>query len=105
MGGKSARFEALFGNKVSAAILDPPYTTMAAQEDYKPLVHLAPMDVPCLRNIVGVSEKSLREDSRTVSRFAAPAEGMQFNRNKSNKEESIKILAKYLRIGEKPRDD
>jgi hypothetical protein len=42
---------------------------------------------------VAVSEKSLREDSRTVSRFvAALAEGMQFNRNKS------KILAKYSRM-------
>ena len=95
IGGKSARFEALLSNKVPAAILDPPYTTMAAKEGYKLLVDLALMDVPYLRNIVAVSEKSLREDSRTVSRFvAALAEGMQFNRNKSNKEESIKISAK-----------
>lgn len=99
IGGKLARVEALLGNKVPAAILDPPYTTMAAKEGYKLLVDLAPMDVPYLRNIVAVSEKSLREDSRTVSRFvAARAEGMQFNRNKSNKEESIKILVKYLRM-------
>jgi ABC-type nitrate/sulfonate/bicarbonate transport system substrate-binding protein len=69
IGGKSARLEALLGNKVPAAILDPPYTTMAAEEGYKLLVDLAPMDVPYLRNIVAVSEKSLREDSRTVSRF------------------------------------
>ena len=52
---------------------------MAAKEGYKLLVDPAPMDVPYLRNIV-----------------AARAEGMQFNRNKSNKEESIKILVKYL---------
>jgi hypothetical protein len=38
IGGKSARFEALLGNKVPAAILDPPYTTMAAKEGYKLLV-------------------------------------------------------------------
>jgi ABC-type nitrate/sulfonate/bicarbonate transport system substrate-binding protein len=93
IGGKLARVEALLGNKVPAAIWDPPYTTMAAKEGYKLLVDLAPMDVPYLRNIVAVSEKSLREDSRTMSRFvAARAEGMQFNRNKS------KILAKYLRM-------
>ena len=71
---------------------------MAAKEGYKLLVDLAPMVVPHLRNSVAVSEKSLREDSRTVSRFVAAAEGMQFNRNKSNEEESIKILAKYLRM-------
>jgi hypothetical protein len=59
--GKSARFEALLGNKVPAAILDPPYRTMAAKEGFKLLVDPAPMDVPYLRNIVAVSEKSLRE--------------------------------------------
>ena len=99
IGGKAARFEALLSNKVPAAILDPPYTTMAAKEGYKLLVDLAPLDVPYLRNIVAVSERSLREDSRTVTRFvAALVEGMQFNRNKSNKDESMRILAKYLRV-------
>ena len=99
MGGKSARFEALLGNKVPAAILDPPYTTFAAKEGYKLLVDLAPLDVPYLRNIVAVSEKSLRDDARTVARFvAALAEGIQFYRNKANKDDSMKILAKYLRL-------
>jgi len=106
IGGKTARFEALLGNKVPAAILDPPYTTLAAKEGYKLLVDLAPLDVPYLRNIVAVSEKSLREDSRTVSRFvAALTEGIQFYRNKANKDDSMRILAKYLRLPlEKNRD-
>jgi NitT/TauT family transport system substrate-binding protein len=99
IGGKSARFEALLGNRVPAAILDPPYTTLAAKEGYHLLVDLAPLDVPYLRNIVAVSEKSLRDDSPTVARFVAGlAEGMQFYRNKGNKEDSMKILAKYLRL-------
>jgi len=99
IGGKTARFEALLGNRVPAAILDPPYTTLAAKEGYRLLVDLAPLDVPYLRNIVAVSEKTLREDSRTVARFVAGlAEGMQFYRNKSNKDDSMKILAKYLRL-------
>jgi len=99
IGGKSARFEALLANRVPAAILDPPYTTMAAKEGYRLLVDLAPLDVPYLRNIVAVSEKTLRDDSGTVSRFvAALVEGMQFNRNKANKDESMRILAKYLRV-------
>jgi NitT/TauT family transport system substrate-binding protein len=99
IGGKTARFEALLANRVSAAILDPPYTTMAAKEGYRLLVDLAPLDVPYLRNIVAVSEKTLRDDSSTVARFvAALVEGMQFNRNKANKEESMRILAKYLRL-------
>jgi ABC-type nitrate/sulfonate/bicarbonate transport system substrate-binding protein len=55
--------------------------------------------VAYLRNIVAVSEKSLREDSRTVARFvAALGEGIQFYRNKANKDDSMKILAKYLRL-------
>ena len=99
IGGKTARFEALLGNRVPAAILDPPYTTLAAKEGYRLLVDLAPLDVPYLRNIVAVSEKTLRDDSRTVSRFVAGlAEGIQYYRNKSNKEDSLKILAKYLRL-------
>jgi NitT/TauT family transport system substrate-binding protein len=99
IGGKSARFEALLGNRVPAAILDPPYTTLAAKEGYRLLVDLAPLDVPYLRNIVAVSEKTLRDDSRTVARFVAGlAEGMQYYRNKANKEDSMKILAKYLRL-------
>ena len=99
IGGKSARFEALLANRVPAAILDPPYTTMAAKEGYRLLVDLAPLDVPYLRNIVAVSEKTLRDDSGTVARFVtALVEGMQFNRNKANKDESMRILAKYLRV-------
>lgn len=99
IGGKTARFEALLGNKVPAAILDPPYTTLAAKEGYKLLVDLAPLDVPYLRNIVAVSDKSLREDSPTVARFvAALAQGIQYYRNIANKEDSMRILAKYLRI-------
>ena len=37
--GKSARFEALWANRVPAAIMDPPYTT-AATECYRLLVDL-----------------------------------------------------------------
>ncbi|MBM4263861.1 MAG: ABC transporter substrate-binding protein [Deltaproteobacteria bacterium] len=99
IGGKTARFEALLANRVPAAILDPPYTTMAAKEGYRLLVDLAPLDVAYLRNVVAVSEKSLREDSRTVARFVeAFAEGMRFYRNKANKDENLRILAKYLRL-------
>ncbi len=99
IGGKTARFEALLGNRVPAAILDPPYTTLAVKEGYRLLVDLEPLDVPYLRNIVAVSEKTLRDDSRTVARFVAGlAEGMQYYRNQANKDDSMKILAKYLRL-------
>lgn len=99
IGGKTARFEALLANRVPAAILDPPYTTLAAKEGYRLLVDLAPLDVAYLRNVVAVTEKSLRDDPRTVARFVdAFAEGMRFYRNKANKEENLRILAKYLRL-------
>jgi len=99
LGGKTARFEALLANRVPAAILDPPFTTMAAKEGYRLLVDLTPLDVPYLRNIVAVSEKSLRDDSRMVARFVeAFAEGMRFYRNHANKDENLRILAKYLRL-------
>jgi len=99
IGGKSARFEALAHGRVAAAILDPPYTTMATRAGYKLLVDLTPLDVPYLRNVVAVSEKSLREDSVTIGRFIeALSEGMRYYRDKTNREESLRILAKYLRL-------
>jgi len=99
IGGKAARFEALVNNKVPAAILDPPYTTMAAKEGFKLIVDLTPLDVPYLCNIVAVSEKSLREEPRMISKFVeALSEGILFYRNNANKEENIRILAKYLRV-------
>lgn len=76
---KSARFEALLHGRVAAAILDPPYTTMATKAGYKLLVDLAPLDVPYLRNVVAVSQKALREDSATIARFVeALSEGMRY---------------------------
>lgn len=99
IGGKSARFEALLHGRVAAAILDPPYTTMATKAGYKLLVDLAPLDVPYLRNVVAVSQKALREDSATIARFVeALSEGMRYYRDQTNREESLRILAKYLRV-------
>jgi NitT/TauT family transport system substrate-binding protein len=99
IGGKSARFEALLHGRVAAAILDPPYTTMATKAGYKLLVDLAPLDVPYLRNVVAVSQKALREDSATIARFVeALSEGMRYYRDQTNREESLRILAKYLRL-------
>jgi len=99
IGGKTARFEALLNNRVPAAILDPPFTTMAAKDGYRLLVDLAALDVPYMRNVVAVSEKALRDDPRQVTRFVeAFSEGMRFYRNKANKDECIRILAKYLRL-------
>jgi NitT/TauT family transport system substrate-binding protein len=99
IGGKSARFEALLHGRVAAAILDPPYTTMATKAGYKLLVDLAPLDVPYLRNVVAVSQKALREDSATIARFVeALSEGMRYYRDQTHREESLRILAKYLRV-------
>ena len=72
---------------------------MAAKEGFKLIVDLTPLDVPYLRNIVAVSENSLREEPRMISKFVeALSEGILFYRNNANKEESIRILAKYLRV-------
>ena len=99
IGGKTARFEALLSGKVPAAILDPPYTTLAAKEGFRLLVDLAPLDVAYLRNIAAVSDRVARDDPRTVTRFVeAFAEGVRFYRNKANKDESMRVLAKYLRV-------
>ena len=98
-GGKVERYEALLSHRVPAAVLDPPFTTMAAKEGMKLLVDLRALDVPYLRSVVAVTEKSLQQDTATVSRFVeAVSEGIQFYKNPANQEESIMILAKYLRV-------
>jgi NitT/TauT family transport system substrate-binding protein len=98
-GGKTERYEALLSNKVPAAILDPPFTTMAAKKGMKALVDLANLDVPYLRSVVAVTEKSLQQDHANVSRFVeAVSEGILFYKNPANREESIRVLAKYLRV-------
>ena len=72
---------------------------MATKAGYKLLVDLAPLDVPYLRNVVAVSQKALREDSATIARFVeALSEGMRYYRDQTNREESLRILAKYLRF-------
>jgi ABC-type nitrate/sulfonate/bicarbonate transport system substrate-binding protein len=72
---------------------------MAAKEGYRLLVDLAPLDVAYMRNVVAVSERMLREDPRQVTRFVeAFSEGMRFYRNNANKDECMRILAKYLRL-------
>jgi NitT/TauT family transport system substrate-binding protein len=98
-GGKSLRYQALVAKRVHGVILDPPFTTMAQKEGYRLIVDLTRLDVPYLRTVIAASEKFLQQDPVTVSRFVeAVSEGIQFYKNPINREESIKILAKYLRV-------
>ncbi len=98
-GGKSLRYQALLTKRVQATILDPPYTTMAQKEGFRLIVDLTRLDVPYLRTVIATSEKFLHQDAWTVSKFVeAVSEGIEFYRDKANKDESIRILAKYLRV-------
>ena len=98
-GGKSLRYQALLSKRVHGAILDPPFTTMAQKEGFRLIVDLTPLNVPYLRTVIAVSEKSLVQDTVTLTSFVeAVSQGIEFYRNKSNKEENIRILAKYLRV-------
>ncbi len=97
-GGKALRYQALLSKRVHGVILDPPFTSMAEKEGFRLIVDLTSLDVPYLRTVIAVSEKSLVQDTLTLTRFVeAVSEGIEFYRNKNNKEENIKILAKYLR--------
>jgi NitT/TauT family transport system substrate-binding protein len=98
-GGKSLRYQALVAKRVHGVILDPPFTTMAQKDGYRLIVDLTRLDVPYLRTVIAASEKFLQQDPLTVSRFVeAVSEGIQFYKNPANQEESIRILAKYLRV-------
>jgi ABC-type nitrate/sulfonate/bicarbonate transport system substrate-binding protein len=72
---------------------------MAQKEGYRLIVDLARLDVPYLRTVIAASEKFLQQEPGTVARFVeAVSEGIQFYKNPANQEESVRILAKYLRV-------
>ncbi len=99
VGDKTLRYQALITQTVHGAILDPPYTSMAEKEGKNLIVDLARLNVPYLRTVIAVPEKTITQDRSTVAKFVeAISEGIQFYKNAENKEESIKVLAKYLRL-------
>lgn len=98
-GGKSLRYQALVAKRVHGVILDPPFTTMAQKEGYRLIVDLTRLDIPYLRTVIAASEKFLQQEPATAVRFVeAVSEGIQFYKNPANQQESIRILAKYLRV-------
>src|SRR5262249_34509232 len=58
-GGRATSFEPLVNIEFAAPVLAPPSTPMPPKEGFKLIADLTPLDVPFLRNIVAVSEKSL----------------------------------------------
>ncbi len=98
-GGKSLRYQALVTKRVHGVMLDPPFTTMAQKEGFRLIVDLTRLDVPYLRTVIAASEKFLQQEPATVSRFLeAVSEGLQYYKDPANKEDNIKIIAKYLRV-------
>jgi ABC-type nitrate/sulfonate/bicarbonate transport system substrate-binding protein len=98
-GGKSLRFQALITKRVAATILDPPFTTMAQEKGFKLITDLTNLNVPYMRVLIAVPEKALLENSGTATAFVeAVSEGIKFYKDTKNKEETIQILAKYMRL-------
>ena len=98
-GGKSLRYQSLLAKRVDGAVLDPPFTTMAQQQGLNLLVDLSRLDVPYLRSAIAVSDKKVAQDRSTVTAFVtALSEAIQFYKNPRNSEDSMRILAKYLRL-------
>jgi NitT/TauT family transport system substrate-binding protein len=99
VGDKALRYQSLITQKVHGAILDPPYTSMAERESKKLIVDLGRLNVPYLRTVIAVAEQTIVQDRSTVAKLVeAICEGIQFYKNKENKDESINVLAKYLRV-------
>ena len=89
-------FEAV-NNKVAAAIWIPLYHH-GGQRGFKLIVDLTPLDVPYLRNIVAVSENLCVRSPHDLEVRRGLSGRHVFYRNNANKEENIRILAKYLRV-------
>jgi NitT/TauT family transport system substrate-binding protein len=99
IGAPPDRIQALDAKLVDAADLSYPFDVQAEKKGYRVLWD-ARIEVPYPSMSVVTRKKTIHEDRDTVMRMMrAHVEGIQFL--KTQKESSLKILAKYLRTNDK----
>jgi NitT/TauT family transport system substrate-binding protein len=98
VGGKAARFAALQRGAVSGIIIDPPYTLTARKLGLNTLFDLVKTSPEMIFNgTIAAKESYIKENPDVVRKLLmAFVSGIDFYRG--HKAESIKIMAKYMRI-------
>jgi NitT/TauT family transport system substrate-binding protein len=97
LGEQSTRLQAMMAGQLDAAVFLPPITTMALKQGMNVLLDLAELGAEFQITGLGSSQRFLMQQRLTAVRFMrAFVEGIHYF--KHNKPESMKTIAKYMRI-------
>jgi ABC-type nitrate/sulfonate/bicarbonate transport system substrate-binding protein len=97
VGGQSTRFAALQSGRVKATIVVPPFTITAKKQGFNILAEVADMGFEYQGNGVALTGAFLKSNPETVRNFLkAYIAGIHFM--KTQKEETLKIIAKYMKM-------
>ena len=96
-GGKATRFSALQKGALSAIVIDPPYTLAAKKLGLNFLFDFIESSPKTVYGTVSAKDSFIKQNPDTIRNFLkAYITAIQFY--KAHKPESIKIIAKYMRI-------
>lgn len=99
LGEQSTRLQAMMAGQLEAAVFLPPITTMAQKQGMNVLLDLAELGAEFQITGLGSSQKFLAQRRSTSIKFMqAFVEGIHYY--KSHKPESMKAIAKYMKIGD-----
>jgi ABC-type nitrate/sulfonate/bicarbonate transport system substrate-binding protein len=96
-GSQPTRFQALVGGSIEATIISPPFDVTAQKQGYPILANIAELGIPYPQEIIETTDAFIRENPQVVKSFLkAFAEGIHYAA--ARKEDTKKIMAKYLKI-------
>lgn len=100
IGSQPARLQALMAGAVDAAVLSVPATIRAQKAGFKALLDLSAEALEYQQLTLATTRTFIQAHPETVQKFLrAYVEGIAFL--KTNRDESLRIIAKYLKSGER----
>lgn len=100
IGAQTARFAALESKRVQATIITPPFTLTARKMGFNTLLDMAKLNIPYqLTALLSSRSYIKRHPDIVMAVVRSLVEGIHFY--KTHKEESIKIMGKYLHINDR----
>jgi ABC-type nitrate/sulfonate/bicarbonate transport system substrate-binding protein len=98
VGGAGERWAALNGGHVQATVVQPPFTLLARRAGFPILVDFSKIDFEYTISGVVTTAPFIRAEPDTVMNFMRGlADGMDFYRDKGNKDKVLRMLGEYFR--------
>lgn len=96
LGTQPSRFQALSAGVIEATIISPPLDLAAKKQGYPILVNIAELGIPYPQQVIGTTDRFVRENPETVKKFLKGfIEGVRYA--VTHKDETKKIITKYLK--------